>query len=191
MRQQRRNLPARERERAAARLARQLLGSGPFRRARRIACFLSADGEIDTAPLIRAAWRLGKQVYLPVLVPYGPKRLWFRPYRQSTPLVPNRYGIPEPRGGRRLDGRKLDLVLTPLVAFDDRGHRLGMGGGYYDRTFAHLHRLRWQRPRLLGLAFAFQRMAALPAEPWDVPLWGVVTDRGLHRFQQRNNGGCA
>lgn len=182
MRQQRRSLPPREQARAAERLVRQVLRSGPFRRARRVACFISADGEIDTDPIIRAAWRLGKQVYLPVLTPFGPNRLWFRPYTADTPLVSNRYGIPEPHGGRRLDGRELDLVLTPLVAFDREGHRLGMGGGYYDRTFARLHHGLWQRPRLLGLAYEFQQVAELPAEPWDVPLWGVATDRRLHRF---------
>lgn len=187
MRQQRHSLPARERARAADRLARHLVRTRPFRRARRVACFLSSDGEIDTNPVIRAAWRLGKQVYLPTLAPFGPRRLWFRRYRPNTPLERNRYGIPEPRGGRRLDGRELDLVLTPLVAFDDRGRRLGMGGGYYDRTFAHLRQLSWQRPRLLGLAYAFQRVGPLPAEPWDVPLCGVVTERGLTRFRQNND----
>ncbi|SRR5690554_1184019 len=187
MRALRRSLSPRERSRAATQLARQLLRAPPFRRALRIACFLSADGEIDTGPLIAAAWRLGKQVYLPVLVPFGPQRLWFRAYRPDTALARNRYGILEPREGRRLDGRELDLVLTPLVAFDGQGHRLGMGGGYYDRTFAQLHRGRWQRPRLLGLAYAFQRVDALPAEPWDVPLWGVATERGLHRFDNNTD----
>jgi 5-formyltetrahydrofolate cyclo-ligase len=186
MRKLRRSLPVRARRGAARQLARRLLATSAFRRARRIACFVSTDGEIDTGPLIREAWRLGKHMYLPVLVPFGPKRLWFRRYRQDTPLVRNRYGIVEPRGGRRLSGRELDLALAPLVAFDRHGRRLGMGGGYYDRTFTYLHRSRWQRPRLLGLAYAFQQVEALPAEPWDVPLWGVVTEQALHRFQHEN-----
>lgn len=187
MRQQRRSLSPRERAWAAEKLASHLLRASLFRRARRIACFISADGEIDTKPIIHAAWQLRKEVFLPVLATPGPPRLWFRPYRHDTPMLRNHYGIPEPRTGPRLDGRTLDLVLTPLVAFDDQGHRLGMGGGYYDRTFADLHHLRWQRPRLLGLAYAFQRLDTLPAEPWDVPLWGVVTERGLRRFQKNND----
>jgi len=74
----------------------------------------------------------------------------------------------------------LDIALVPLVAFDDYGRRLGMGGGYYDRTFAYLrHREHWRRPKLIGVAFEFQRVAELPAQPWDVPLDGIITEKGL------------
>lgn len=183
IRQRRRALSPRERELAAGRLAAVLVSSPAFRRARRVACFLSNDGEIDTGPLLLAAWGAGKQLYLPVLAPFGRNRLWFRPYTPHAPLAYNRYGIAEPAAGRLLPARRLDLVLAPLVAFDGHGHRLGMGGGYYDRTFSYLHhRRRWQKPRLIGVAYAFQEVAALPAEPWDVPLWGIATEDGLRRF---------
>jgi 5-formyltetrahydrofolate cyclo-ligase len=75
----------------------------------------------------------------------------------------------------------LDLVLTPLVAFDAQGHRLGMGGGFYDRSFAYLLRhSRWLRPRLIGLAYDFQRQTRLPHQPWDVPLHAIATDHRLY-----------
>jgi len=188
MRQRRRSLSPRERARAGRELARRLVRSSLFQRARRISCFLAADGEIDTSAVIAAAWRAGKQVYLPVLAPFGGARLWFLSYRPDSPMTRNRFGIPEPRlrGNARLAAAQLDLVLTPLVAFDAAGNRLGMGGGYYDRTFAFLHRrLGWQRPRLVGLAYSFQQVERLPGEAWDVPLWGAATERGLSRFNQR------
>jgi 5-formyltetrahydrofolate cyclo-ligase len=185
LRTRRRALDARARRLAAEDLARALTRSPLFRRARRIACYLAVDGEMETGAVIRAAWQLGKQVYLPVLSPFGPDRLWFRRYRPDSVMTRNRFGIaePGPRGNPLLPPRRLDLVLAPLVAFDAAGSRLGMGGGFYDRTFAYLHhRLRWQVPRIVGVAYQFQEVERLPAEPWDVPLWGVATERQLRRF---------
>nr|VFK20302.1 MAG: 5,10-methenyltetrahydrofolate synthetase [Candidatus Kentron sp. LPFa] len=122
---------------------------------------------------------MGKKAYLPVL--HG-KGLWFLPFDANTPLVCNKYGIPEPAlsSDSRCIPQALDLVLTPLVAFDGMGRRLGMGGGYYDRTFAYLLRRRvFVKPMLVGVAYAFQQVATpLPKNPWDVPLDGVVTDNG-------------
>ena len=101
-------------------------------------------------------------------------------------MRPNRFGIPEPsRRNRRLRlAWTLDLLLVPLVGFDTECHRLGMGGGYYDRTLSYLsHRDHWRRPRLIGLAHECQRVAALPVRPWDIPLDFVVTERQVYRRQ--------
>ncbi|MBI5041761.1 MAG: 5-formyltetrahydrofolate cyclo-ligase [Gammaproteobacteria bacterium] len=183
MRAARRALTEHERWQCAHDCARHLLNHHAFRNARRIAAYLPADGELDTAPLIERAWEMGKRVYLPVLLPHGENRLWFARYTPDTHLVDNRFGIPEPARAAhtRASPLALDLVLTPLVAFDAHGHRLGMGGGFYDRSFAYLrHHTRWLRPRLIGLAYDFQRHARLPSQPWDVPLHAVVTDRHLY-----------
>ncbi|MBI5460988.1 MAG: 5-formyltetrahydrofolate cyclo-ligase [Gammaproteobacteria bacterium] len=180
----RRALDMHQRQHCAEDCARHLLNHPAFRNARRIAAYLPADGEIDTAPLIERAWDMGKRVYLPVLLPHGENRLWFARYTPDTPLIRNRFGIPEPARAAhtRISPLALDLVLTPLVAFDARGHRLGMGGGLYDRSFAYLlHHNRWLRPRLIGLAYEFQRQARLPQQTWDVPLHAIATDRQLHR----------
>lgn len=137
---------------------------------------------MDLAPLIERLWRCGKQIYLPVL--HGPA-LWFMPFTPRTPLAHNRFGIPEPNlnAPHRAALRTLDLVLMPLVAFDRNGNRLGMGGGFYDRTFAYLRGSpRWARPCLIGTAYEFQRVPPLAVQPWDVPLGGVVTELGLERF---------
>lgn len=183
LRAARRALTGHEREQCAQDCTRLLLNHPAFRNARRIAAYLPADGELDTTPLIERAWAMGKRVYLPVLLPQGENRLWFARYTPETRLVHNRFGIPEPARAAysRIAPLALDLVLTPLVAFDARGHRLGMGGGFYDRSFAYLLRHdRWLRPRLIGLAYDFQRQARLPAQAWDVPLHAVATDRQLY-----------
>lgn len=154
-----------------------MTASSAFRSAQKIALYLTADGEIDPAPICHAAWRLGKTVYLPVLHPLRHDRMIFVRYRRGDRLLPNRLGIPEP-ATRRATARpwQLDLVLMPLVAFDRQGNRLGMGGGFYDRTFAKEAATHWpRRPRLCGLAHRLQEVAALPVNPWDVPLARVFT----------------
>lgn len=186
MRRRRRGLQARHRRRAAGALCEALRYTPLWREASRIAVFLPTDGEIDVRPLIRLAWAESREVYLPLLLG-GTGRMAFARYRPGGRLFANRFRIPEPAGGRRdrVDPRRLDLVLAPLVAFDAAGHRLGMGGGFYDRAFAFLgaHRA-WRRPRLMGVAYAFQEIESLPAEPWDVPLCGVATERGLRRLRR-------
>lgn len=183
MRQQRRALTPSQRLEAAWQMAEHVAASALFRNSRRIAAYLAADGEMDPLPLMETAWERGKSIYLPVLVPFGHNRLWFAPYRPGDRLMSNCYGIEEPRivHRGRVPATALDLVLAPLVAFDTHGNRLGMGGGYYDRSFGFLQRRRhWHKPRLLGLAYDFQRVEALPAQSWDVPLAAVATDAGLY-----------
>jgi len=155
-------------------------------RARRFAAYLSNDGEPDLGLLLYRSAVMGKRAYLPAL--HG-KSLWFLPLASDLPMVENQFGIAEPscHPDERLKPYALDLVLVPLVAFDASGSRLGMGGGYYDRCFAYLnHRSRWRRPRLIGVAFEFQRAEAIPSRPWDVRLDGVSTERGLHQPRKVN-----
>ncbi len=190
-RARRRALTARQQQAAAERLALLACTWDAFLRASHIAAYLPNDGEIDPGPLVRTAWRLGKRVYLPVLRPFSPPALWFVRYRPRQPMVPNRYGIPEPAGRLQpVSLRRLDLILTPLVAFDDLGNRLGMGGGYYDRSLAPLQRHpRWQKPRLAGLAHQLQQADALPEQPWDVPLSAILTD-GTLILPRRSGKAC-
>lgn len=185
IRRQRRQLRLRERTHAARRLTAVLRRSRLYRHSRRIACYWAMDGEMDLSAFVQRAHQDGRAIYLPVLGHGQAGNLRFHRYRPGERLRANRFGIPEPmpRQSNRIACRRLDLVLVPLVAFDRQGNRLGMGAGYYDHTFAFLRQWhgRWRRPRLLGIAFSFQRIAELPAEPWDVPLAGVATERGLIR----------
>ena len=185
LRARRRSLSHHERRQRTNALCRQLFTHPLFNNSQRIAVYLPADGEVDTTAIIERAWSLGKQVYLPVLVPFLHNRLWFARYKPGTRLVRNRFGIGEPEDihRQRIAPLALDLVLAPLVGFDAGGNRLGMGGGFYDRSFSFLlRRQAWRKPHLVGLAYDFQQLPQLPAQSWDVPLTAVVTDSGWQRF---------
>nr|WP_256365901.1 5-formyltetrahydrofolate cyclo-ligase [Solimonas sp. K1W22B-7] len=168
-----------QRRRAAEQAARRLARTSLFRRARHLALYLSHGSELDTGPLLRCCHAAGKAVYVPRVL--DGQRLRFERLVEDMPMQRNRYGIREPalRGARR-GAARMDLVLLPLSAFDTQGHRLGAGGGYYDRAFAAR---RSGGPRLVGYAYALQQAAALPAEPWDVRLDAVVTEKSLHVFR--------
>lgn len=176
--------------RQAAQAAAGLLIATPlWRRARNIALYLAADGEIDTTPLMAAAWQAGKTVYLPVIRPPAGRagraaalaagHLIFRRYQPSEPLTPGLLGVPEPCRDTSpiIPINRLDLLIMPLVGFDPAGHRLGMGGGFYDRTLAGRGRMR--SPQRIGLAHDCQKVAQLPADPWDIPLDACVTNREI------------
>jgi 5-formyltetrahydrofolate cyclo-ligase len=186
LRARRRALNDNERLHRSRTLCRQLSRQPLFHNSHKIAAYLPADGEIATQPLIELAWRMKKQVYLPVLRPFLENRLWFARFDADTRLVSNRYGIAEPElvHRQRITPQALDIVLAPLVGFDRDGNRLGMGGGFYDRSFAYLlRRKHWRKPRLIGLAYGFQRLPRLPVQPWDVPLTAVATESEWYRFR--------
>ena len=179
IRRRRRSLSEPERREAARALSACLARTRWFLNSRTIAVYLPNDAEIDLSPLVERAWAMGKRTYLPRL--FG-RRLWFLPFHAGSVLAENRFSIPEPVMPARCRIRPLflDLVLFPLVAFDGRGNRLGMGGGYYDRTFEAVRRRNtWQGPKRIGVAYEIQRVEALPAAEWDIPLDAIVTDRAV------------
>lgn len=190
IRTRRRELIPAQRTAAAVAVARRLGRHRLYRKARHIALFIANDGELSPHLLARRAARDGKRCYLPVLRPG--KRLAFVRYRPGiTALRPNRFSIGEPRYRPRdiVAPVTLDLVLMPLVAFDGQGNRLGMGGGFYDRTFAFKrHTRRGEPPVLVGIAWELQRVQRLESEPWDIPLGAVVTERELRLFRKAVGG---
>jgi 5-formyltetrahydrofolate cyclo-ligase len=148
-----------------------------------LAGYWAADGELDARPLLEVAIKRGRHAFLPVLRVGKRNQLWFIRYRPGEPMRLNRFGIPEPRRRQRRFALPwtLDLILVPLVGFDDACNRLGMGGGFYDRTLAFLgHRQHWRRPRLIGIAHECQRVDRLAPRPWDLPLDAVATERRLY-----------
>lgn len=178
MRRERRSVSVHERKRYSIQLAKRIAKTPLFRNSKRIAFYMANDGELDLTPLMRIAWRMKKQCYLPILSPPFQQHLYFARYVEGDALRPNQFSIPEPKLSPRhwRKGRRLDLVLTPLVAFDALGNRLGMGGGYYDRTFAYLrNHNHWQKPRLVGVAYSFQQVPRLENAAWDVPLSLIAT----------------
>ena len=185
LRTRRQSLSAEDQKLAARALVANLTGTRLYHVSRRIACYLPNDGEIDTGRVIEHIRRLRKILYLPVLSPLAHDRLWFAEAKPKTRLVPNRFGIPEPAVPARslVRAQELDLILMPLVGFDDHGNRLGMGGGFYDRSLEFLrHRTRWHKPQVLGIAYDFQRINGLMPDPWHIPLQGVITDRAIYLY---------
>ena len=168
-------------QRLAARGLYQQLAQHPlFRRAKHIALYLPTDGEIDPRLLLREAQRRGKTTYLPVLSAWPRTKMVFQRLSPGEKLRPNRYRILEPRinHARQRKVWALDLVLLPLVGFDEAGGRLGMGGGFYDRSLAYqARRQSWRKPTLLGLAHECQKVGSLAQASWDVPLQGTVSDK--------------
>ena len=180
LRNARRALTPSEQRQAAQGLYRQLAQHPLFRRAKHISLYLPTDGEIDPRLLLRAAQRRGKATYLPVLSAWPRTKMVFQRVRPGDKLLPNRFRILEPRvnAQRQRQVWALDLVLLPLVGFDDAGGRLGMGGGFYDRSLAYLARRQsWRKPTLLGLAHECQKVESLAQASWDVPLQGTVSDK--------------
>lgn len=176
LRERRRAIPAANRMAAAEQISSQLLSLPCMTDDGYAAGYWAMDGEIALH-----VWQLhlgSTLVYcLPVLHEDG--RLRFAPWRPGEPLVANRYGIPEPEvaNASLLEPEAMHLVVLPLLAFDDRGQRLGMGAGWYDRSFA-FRQANEAPPYLIGAAFAMQQVDALGAESWDVPLDAICTERG-------------
>lgn len=147
----------------------------PYRKAKHIALYHAANGEVDLNAIWSSAPLQGKFCYFPALK--EDNSLLFLPATPATPFKKNKFGIDEPDVSHDLavDINKLDLLFIPLVAFDLRCFRIGMGAGYYDRTLQGI-----TKPALFGVAYQFQRVDLLIPDPWDVPLDGVITNRAMY-----------
>ncbi|MGI9308789.1 MAG: 5-formyltetrahydrofolate cyclo-ligase [Gammaproteobacteria bacterium] len=169
---------------ASAAIIAKLWGLPELARFQSIAVYMAANGEINCDPFIRQGWRRKKKIYVPVL---RNSRMLFSRLTSKSKLRENRFGIPEPDGSSSslLAAAKLDCIIAPLVAFDLAGTRLGMGGGYYDRSLHFsLAQRGWRHPLLIGTAFDFQRVEHIQRQPWDVPLHCVVTEKSIYRFSR-------
>ncbi|MGP9800485.1 5-formyltetrahydrofolate cyclo-ligase [Rheinheimera sp. NSM] len=175
IRRQRQQLSPQAQQQAALDLQQHALALPQLAQQQHFALYLANDGEADTYPLIQALWQLGKSVYLPVLHPFAVGYLLFVRYDKDTLLYPNKFGIPEPLAAchRLIPVQQLDMIFTPLVAFDAAGNRLGMGGGFYDRTLSQLPP--GSHCQVIGLAHNCQQVDAVPGEAWDIPLQQIIT----------------
>jgi 5-formyltetrahydrofolate cyclo-ligase len=181
LRARRRALNPTQQTQASTYLLRNLMQLPQFMRAQHVALYMAMDGEIDPAPIARQLWKMEKHCYLPVLRPGKSNSLWFVEYTQDCLLSKNRLGILEPdfRKQHKLPATLLDVALMPLVGFDRSGARLGMGGGFYDATFAFKQKKAPGKPALIGLAHACQEVDSLTTESWDIPLFAIATDREI------------
>ncbi|WP_414828209.1 5-formyltetrahydrofolate cyclo-ligase [Alteromonas sp. H39] len=184
-REARNNLSAKAQQQAATAVAQRLSVLPEIRDASRVATYLDNDGEVSLAALISLLQARDIATSLPVLHPFSGKHLLFLDYTPLSSMKKNRFGIPEPEL-RCQDIRLLEehqVILMPLVGFDSKGNRLGMGGGFYDRTLAKLNE-RMMAPLLVGVAHDCQQADALPVMHWDIPLNAIVTPTQTIRISQ-------
>lgn len=180
LRARRASLSAPERIAAAQALVAQLERIPEFLTDRRIGGYWAVEGELPLAALMPGLRARGQSWHLPLLG--ADRRLRFAAWQPGQTIAPNRYGIPEPACAPTdlLGPEQLDLVLLPLLGFDRNGHRLGFGGGWYDRSFAFLReREDVGKPVLVGVGYALQEVAPIAAQPWDVRLDYIATEREL------------
>lgn len=172
----RRSLTPEARESASGEICRRVCESRDFFASDNVACFLPMHDEVDTREIIDVAWRANKRTFVPVL--RGRAQMVFCEIDAQTRLERNRFGIWEPVRGVLFEPRQLDIVITPTVAFDENCNRIGMGSAYYDRCFAFLrHRHYWLKPKLIGVAFRCQQVEKITPNPWDIPLYTVITEQ--------------
>ena len=161
---------------AATKLLTTCIESTQLARVNTVACYIANDAEIDPRAIIEYCWQHGKSVLLPVLHPFSKGHLLFVEYHPNSATRKNCYGIEEPiiTTENLCPLSNIQLILTPLVAFDAQGNRLGMGGGYYDRTLAPIRR-DLLPTQLIGLAHNCQQTDILLTDSWDIPLDGIAT----------------
>ncbi len=178
----RQQLSPQQQDKAAKDLLRQFTRAGLQLKHKHVALYLANDGEINPARIFGLLRKLKRHCYLPVLHPVREGHLLFCRADPSTRYRRNRFGIKEPclSPEKRIPTRLLSLVLLPLVAFDLKGNRLGMGGGFYDRSFAFKTARTGGPPKMIGLAHECQKAEQLPAASWDMPLDAILTDRGFY-----------
>ncbi|MFW2176601.1 MULTISPECIES: 5-formyltetrahydrofolate cyclo-ligase [unclassified Moraxella] len=174
---QRQRLTVSERQRASHLAVRQLHHIAQqfcLPKQAKIAVFVDAFGELPTQSLIDWATRQGFAIYLPVVThPHQPLTfIQLAPtHLRKARLCRHAFGMRQPKKGRQLSAKKMDMIVVPLVAIDKQGYRMGMGGGFYDRTLAKTK----TKPLTIGWAYDFQWVAQLPHEAWDIRLDGLVT----------------
>jgi 5-formyltetrahydrofolate cyclo-ligase len=188
IRQQRQSLDDIEQSEASVNLLKQLISNERVKEAQHIAIYLANESELDAHLFIKWCWEEKKSIYLPVIHPFSEGQLLFLKYDKHTKMQINQYGIHEPK----LDVTAIklvsdiDIIFTPLVAFDQIGNRLGMGGGFYDRTLA-----RWfnefqsnklTKPYPIGIAHSCQKVDNIPCEIWDIPLPEIYTPEQHYNF---------
>ena len=160
-------------------ICQQVADSGILENAERIAFYLPVRGEADPTYLQALSQFSEKKFYLPILSTTNKNHLEFALYNEQTPMKLNRFKIPEPDTSSAellTDPKQLDVVVMPMVAIDRLGNRIGMGGGFYDRTFA-FRKKESSDPKLIGFAYDFQLIDEQTPQPWDVPTDAIALQK--------------
>jgi len=190
---QRAALSVEEQTSFSAQICQNILESGCLESAQHIAFYLPIRCEADPTALQAQLAKSypGKTFYVPILPEDKQAKLTFAAYEPDSAMIINRFGILEPdlsQANRLENATQLDAVIMPLVAIDPLGNRIGMGGGYYDRTFAFKHQEQApQLPQLIAFAYDFQMIETQTPQPWDVPAEAIATQSN---FLQIKSAGC-
>lgn len=159
---------------ASSDISQKIITSKYFKDANNIGCYLSTEYEVSTDIIISSAHKTKKNLYVPK-IKQG-HAMDFVKMTLNSSMVKNRYGIHEPLSKDIIDANKLDIVLVPIVAFDAKKNRIGMGGGFYDRKFKYIKNTKKKYPLLIGVAFECQKVKKIKPESWDVKLSAIVTE---------------
>ncbi len=167
----------------------KILSLPQFHQAINVGVYYAANGEIATSTIINKILETKKNCYLPI-VNQKENTLFFVKYNEGDTLSKNQFGILEPSKSAEnkanvIDLIKLDFLVTPLVAFDVKGNRLGMGLGFYDKTFAYKKNNKNQKPFMCGLAYEFQKLPEIIPNEWDIPLDCVITEKKIYLGSRR------
>lgn len=181
----RKALSAAEREDAARAVQSQLASLTELQKPCAIGSYYSVHAELPTHTLNHFLQQQGHQLALPVLHPVVHHHLLMLQVDEHSTWRHNDYAIPEPelQCHRIIPLQQLTILLVPLVGFDTEGNRLGMGGGFYDRTLAAWRNGRYPNLHPIGLAYDCQQVESLPVEAWDIPLPRVITPTKLWDFR--------
>lgn len=153
-------------------IAKKIVGLPEFQNAEKIMAYADYNHEVMTGYIIEEAWKAGKKVAVPKV---RGKEMDFYLLHDFSQLEPGYFGIPEPKEGTIIDWKNA-LMIMPGVAFDDKLHRVGYGGGFYDRFLE-------KNPDIyrLAVAFSFQMMPDVPTEPTDIFPNMIVTEKEIYR----------
>lgn len=184
LRIKRRALSSSQQSKAERQCLRHLLALPELLHAKKIGLYLDSFGEIKTCAFIDYCLRHKKNVFLPMICNMNQHLVWVpisaHQYRNRR-FSSHAFGMQEPMASRGLHVSKLDLIIMPLLACDIYGTRMGMGGGFYDRTLASAP----QRPYRIGLAHDFQFLSTpLNRQAWDQPIDRLITPSHCYRFKR-------
>lgn len=184
LRHQRRIVSPFAQKQAQQQVLNQLIRLGQFQHSKKIGVYLHAFGEIQTKQIIEYCFKQHKKVYLPMICNMNQQLHWVKITQQqyrNNQFSHHPFSMKEPMASRGLHVSKLDLLIMPLLACDIYGTRIGMGGGFYDKTLASAV----QRPFRLGIAHDFQLInARLHRETWDQPLDALITPSKYLHFKR-------
>ncbi|OGO91519.1 MAG: 5-formyltetrahydrofolate cyclo-ligase [Coxiella sp. RIFCSPHIGHO2_12_FULL_42_15] len=178
LRQQRKHLSPTQQKKNSHLICQRILQQPVFHAAQSFAIYSATEGEPDIFSLQQVK---NKWLFLPVIS--AEKELAFFPFMSGEALHKNRYGILEPAKKEKIvAAQQIDVIILPLVAFDENGHRLGRGAGYYDRTLAFMQQHpRPEKPFLIGVGYEFQKMTSIISNTWDVALNMIITETTTYK----------